>query len=78
MSINRLPSRAQVEGKLEHLDPEDENFEKKQFAQNRIMANYNLMVQQAFEEQKQEIEMKSNLEKKKDDALNAIINNIGR
>lgn len=63
---------------LAHLDPKDPNFEDKQFEQNRIMANYNLMVQQIFEQQKEEIEMKSNLEKKKDDAMNNIINNIAR
>jgi hypothetical protein len=74
MSVGPIPPRPT----LDHLDPKDPDFENKQFEQNRIMANYNLMVQQVFEQQKEEIEMKSNLEKKKDDAMNSIINNIAR
>lgn len=62
--------------KLEHLDPEDKNFENKQFEQQRTMANYNLLVQAKFDELKQENEMKSNLLKKQDEAINGIIRNI--
>ena len=61
---------------LEHLDPRDPDFETKQFEQQRIMANYNLLVQAKFDEQKQESEMKSNLLKKEDEAISGIIRNI--
>ncbi len=61
---------------LEHLDPRDEDFENKQFEQQRIMANYNLLVQAKFDELKQENEMKSNLLKKEDEAISGIIRNI--
>jgi hypothetical protein len=40
------------------------------------MGNYQLLVQQAFNEQKQETETKSAAIKSKDDALSAIIRNI--
>ena len=61
--------------KLEHLDPRDPDFENKQFEQQRIMANYNLMVQAKFDELKQENEMKSTLPKKEDAAMSGITRN---
>ncbi|MET0621779.1 MAG: hypothetical protein ABW250_02255 [Pyrinomonadaceae bacterium] len=61
---------------LEHLDPRDPDFENKQFEQQRIMANYNLLVQSKFDQLKQENEMKTNLLKKEDEAISGIIRNI--
>ena len=61
---------------LPPLDPADENFAANQLEASRIMGNYQLLVQQAFNEQKQETETKSAAIKSKDDALSAIIRNI--
>ncbi len=61
---------------LEHLNPRDRDYENKQFEQQRIMANYNLLVQSKFDQMKQENEMKSNLLKKEDEAISGIIRNI--
>ena len=59
-----------------NLDPKDKDFANKQLEASRIMGNYQLLVQQAFNEQKQETETKSAAIKSKDDALSAIIRNI--
>jgi hypothetical protein len=61
---------------IPNLDPADEDFANKQLEASRIMGNYQLLVQQAFNEQKQETETKSAAIKSKDDALTAIIRNI--
>ena len=61
---------------LPNLDPKDENFAANQLEASRIMGNYQLLVQQAFNEQKEETETKSASIKSKDDALEAIIRNI--
>jgi hypothetical protein len=58
------------------LDPSDPDFANKQLEASRVMGNYQLLVQQAFNEQKQETETKSAAIKSKDDALSAIIRNI--
>ncbi|HEY0170855.1 MAG TPA: hypothetical protein VGB98_07520 [Pyrinomonadaceae bacterium] len=71
-----MPGPIPPRPKLEHLNPKDENFENDQFEQQRIMANYNLLVQAKFDELKQENEMKSNLLKKQDEAISGIIRNI--
>jgi hypothetical protein len=59
-----------------NLDPKDKDFANKQLEASRIMGNYQLLVQQAFNEQKEETETKSSAIKSKDDALEAIIRNI--
>jgi len=59
-----------------NLDPKDKDFANKQLKASRIMGNYQLLVQQAFNEQKEETETKSSAIKSKDDALEAIIRNI--
>jgi len=61
---------------LPNLDPSDKNFAQNQLEASRIMGNYQLLVQEAFNEQKQETETKSSSEKSKDDALEAVIRNI--
>lgn len=58
------------------LDPADKDFANKQLEASRVMGNYQLLVQQAFNEQKEETETKSAAIKSKDDALEAIIRNI--
>jgi hypothetical protein len=59
-----------------NLDPNDPDFANKQLEASRVMGNYQLLVQQAFNDQKQETETKSASIKSKDDALEAIIRNI--
>ena len=61
---------------MPNLDPEDPDFANKQLEASRVMGNYQLLVQQAFNEQKQETETKSAAIKSKDDALEAVIRNI--
>ena len=61
---------------LPSLDPSDPNFAQNQLEASRIMANYQLIVQEAFNQQKQETETKSAAIKSKDDAMEAIIRNI--
>ena len=59
-----------------NLDPNDPDFANKQLEASRVMGNYQLLVQEAFNEQKQETETKSASVKSKDDALEAVIRNI--
>jgi hypothetical protein len=59
-----------------NLDPKADDFANKQLEASRVMGNYQLLVQQAFNEQKEETETKSAAIKSKDDALEAIIRNI--
>jgi hypothetical protein len=61
---------------LPNLDPSKDDFAQNQLEASRIMGNYQLLVQQAFNEQKEETETKSSAIKSKDDALEAIIRNI--
>jgi hypothetical protein len=61
---------------IPNLDPNDPDFANKQLEASRVMGNYQLMVQEAFNEQKQETETKSASVKSKDDALEAVIRNI--
>ena len=61
---------------MPNLDPSDPDFANKQLEASRIMGNYQLLVQQAFNDQKQETETKSAAIKSKDDALTAVIRNI--
>jgi hypothetical protein len=61
---------------LPNLDPKDNNFAANQLEASRIMGNYQLMVQEAFNQQKQETETKSAALKSRDDALEAVIRNI--
>lgn len=61
---------------IPNLDPADPEFANKQLEASRIMGNYQLLVQQAFNDQKQETETKSAAIKSKDDALSAVIRNI--
>lgn len=61
---------------MPNLDPSDPNFANNQLEASRIMANYNLIVQEAFNQQKQETETKSAAVKSKDDAMEAVIRNI--
>lgn len=61
---------------MPNLDPADPDFANKQLEASRIMGNYQLLVQQAFNDQKQETETKSAAIKSKDDALTAVIRNI--
>ena len=61
---------------LPNLNPDDPDFANKQLEANRISANYNLLVQQAFNEQKEENESKSAALKSRADAMSSIIRNI--
>jgi len=61
---------------LPNLDPKDDNFAQNQLEASRIMGNYQLIVQEAMNQQKQETETKSAALKSKDDALEAIIRAI--
>jgi hypothetical protein len=61
---------------MPNLDPADPDFANKQLEASRVMGNYQLLVQQAFNDQKQETETKSAAIKSKDDALSAVIRNI--
>ncbi|HKR13369.1 MAG TPA: hypothetical protein VJT15_15000 [Pyrinomonadaceae bacterium] len=61
---------------MPNLDPSDPDFANKQLEASRVMGNYQLLVQQAFNDQKQETETKSAAIKSKDDALSAVIRNI--
>ena len=61
---------------LPNLDPADKNFAANQLEASRIMGNYQLLVQEAFNQQKQETETKSAAIKSKDDAMEAVIRNI--
>jgi hypothetical protein len=67
-----IPPRPEIP----NLDPNDPDFANKQLEASRVMGNYQLLVQQAFNDQKQETETKSASIKSKDDALEAIIRNI--
>jgi hypothetical protein len=61
---------------MPNLDPNSKTFANDQLEASRVMGNYQLLVQEAFNEQKQETETKSSAIKSKDDALEAIIRNI--
>jgi hypothetical protein len=61
---------------IPNLDPNDPEFANKQLEASRVMGNYQLLVQEAFNQQKQETETKSASIKSKSDALEAIIRNI--
>jgi hypothetical protein len=61
---------------LPNLDPKDPNFAQNQLEASRIQGNYQLLVQEAFNEQKQETETKSAAIKSKDDALEAVVRNM--
>jgi hypothetical protein len=61
---------------IPNLDPSDPDFANKQLEASRVMGNYQLLVQQAFNDQKQEQETKSAAIKSKDDALAFIARNI--
>jgi len=67
-----IPPRPEIP----NLDPNDKDFANKQLEASRVMGNYQLQVQEAFNEQKQETETKSASVKSKDDALEAVIRNI--
>jgi hypothetical protein len=61
---------------IPNLDPSDPDFANKQLEASRVMGNYQLLVQQAFNDLKQETETKSAAIKAKDDALSSVIRNI--
>jgi len=61
---------------MPNLDPNDPDFANKQLEASRVMGNYQLLVQESFNQQKQETETKSAAVKSKDDALEAVIRNI--
>jgi len=61
---------------LPTLNPRDANFNQEMLEQQQIMANYQMIVQQAFNEQKEMAETASQAIKSKTDALEAIIRNL--
>jgi hypothetical protein len=72
MAVGRIPPRPQ----LESPSPEDPDFAQKQMENQQIMMNWQMAVQEIFNQQKQEAEMKSNLMKKADEAMEAMIRNL--
>ncbi len=67
-----IPPRPEIP----NLNPDDPDFANKQLEASRVMGNYQLLVQEAFNEQKQETETKSAAIKSKSDALEAVVRNI--
>jgi hypothetical protein len=70
--IGSIPPRPQ----LETPNPEDPDYANKQLQNQEIMMNWQMAVQEVFNQQKQQAEMKSNLMKKADDAMEAMIRNL--
>lgn len=72
MAVGPIPPRPN----LETPKPDDPDFANKQARNQEIMMNWQMAVQDAFNQQKQEAEMKSNLMKKADEAISSIIRNL--
>ena len=72
MSIGRIPPRPQLETPAQ----DDPDFANKMMKNNEIMANWQMLVDQTSNQQKQEIEAKTNLMKKADEAMESIIRNL--
>lgn len=70
--IGSIPSRPQ----LETPSPDDPDFANKQLRNQEIMMNWQMAVQEVFNQQKQEAELKSNLMKKADEAMESMIRNL--
>lgn len=70
--IGNIPPRPQ----LETPNFEDQDYANKQLRNQEIMANWHMAVQEAFNQQKQETDMKSNLMKKADEAMETMIRNL--
>ena len=71
-----MPATIPPRPQLPTLDPTNPNFNQQALEQQQIMANYNILVQNAFQEQKEESETASQAVKSKTDALDAIIRNL--
>ncbi|HVF50738.1 MAG TPA: hypothetical protein VNA19_11660 [Pyrinomonadaceae bacterium] len=70
--IGSIPPRPQ----LETPNAEDPDFANKQLRNQEIMMNWQMAVQEVFNQQKQEAELKSNLMKKADEAMESMIRNL--
>jgi len=71
-----MPTSIPPRPQLPQLNPQDADFNQKMLEQQQIMANYQMIVQEAFNEQKEVAETASQGIKSKTDALEAIIRNL--